>query len=328
MIFLYLRAKFGLFYKCLPEHTDILYSKTCGDGSFSEQRFTVVCSANMDGTEKLPLLVIGDEKQPASFKYLQSLPVDYTSACKSWMNWDVFRSWILKLDAKFQKDGRIVLIFAPDYGHLKRLLQYELKAINLQFLSTKKQPLDYGVIRELKRSYRQNLIKWSRENFDPTNTMIPKTVTTLDSISMLARCWTVGVTPGTIQSDFKKAGFLINDADPLRLCEEVEKEEGMESWFDKYCDVDQNVVCKGLLTDGDILKIVTDEDDVQPSCAENCSEDGESRELSTQPHLQSAMEHLLQSLQLIENVPTCMFEHLSAIEDFFKRRGKLKHEMQ
>ncbi|XP_052860720.1 tigger transposable element-derived protein 4-like [Anopheles cruzii] len=324
---IYSIAKFGLFYKCLPEHTDILYSKTCRDGSLSEQRFTVVCSANMDGTEKLPLLVIGDEKQPASFKYLQSLPVDYTSACKSWMNWDVFRSWILKLDAKFQKDGRNVLVFAQDYGNLKHTLQNQLKAINLQFLSTpfKKRPFDYGVITELKRSYRHNIVKWSRENYEQTK---PRCLTTLDSIDMLARCWTIGVSPETIQNGFKKTGFPINDEDPLdatfHLSEGVEAKANMEPWFDKYCAVDRNVACQGVLSDADILQIVKGEGNVEASCAENYSEDGESREPTIQSDLQTAIEDLSRSLQHIKNVPTCMFEHLNVVEDFFEQRGKLK----
>ncbi|XP_058066599.1 tigger transposable element-derived protein 4-like isoform X2 [Anopheles bellator] len=280
----------------------------------------------MDGSEKLPLLVIGNKKKPVSFNHLLSLPVDYTSASKSWIDWEVFRSWILKLDAKFQENERNVLMFAQDYGHLKRLLQYELKAINLQFLSTNKQPLDYGVTTELKKCYRHDLVKWCRENFGLTNTMTPKTVSTLQSIRMLARCWTVGVSPGIIRSSFKKAGFFINDADLdlLGLSEDVMQEEEMEPWFEKYCAVDQNVACKGFLTDEDILQIVNGEDDVEPSGAENCSGDGESRELTIQTDLQSAMEHLSRSLQLITNVPPCMFEHLSIIEDIFQRRGKLK----
>ncbi|XP_062538390.1 tigger transposable element-derived protein 4-like [Armigeres subalbatus] len=49
----------GLFFKCLPEKSFVFRSETCHGGKYSKQRLTVMCATNMNGTEKLPLLVIG-----------------------------------------------------------------------------------------------------------------------------------------------------------------------------------------------------------------------------------------------------------------------------
>ena len=45
----------GLFWKCLPDKS----GERCSGGKRSKDRITVLVCANMSGSEKLPLLVIG-----------------------------------------------------------------------------------------------------------------------------------------------------------------------------------------------------------------------------------------------------------------------------
>lgn len=74
----------GLFWKLLPNKTMEFKGERCTAGKKSKERLTVLVGANMDGSEKLPLLVIGKSAKPRCFKNA-NIPVDYTANKKAWM---------------------------------------------------------------------------------------------------------------------------------------------------------------------------------------------------------------------------------------------------
>lgn len=69
--------KTGLFYKCTPDKTMVFKKETVSGGKHSKDRITVLVGANMDGSEKLPLLIIGKSQNPRCFKNVKSKPVQY-----------------------------------------------------------------------------------------------------------------------------------------------------------------------------------------------------------------------------------------------------------
>ncbi len=72
--------------------------------------FTVV-GASMSG-EKLPLLVIGKSLSPYCLRR-NSVPDDtfYRSQSSSWMDAAIFKEYLNKLDTRFQKSNKNVIIF-------------------------------------------------------------------------------------------------------------------------------------------------------------------------------------------------------------------------
>ncbi|KAM7306822.1 tigger transposable element-derived protein 4-like [Ixodes scapularis] len=54
----------ALFYKFLPNKTLSFKGEKCTGGKHSKDRITVLAEANMDGSKKLKLLVIGKTKRP------------------------------------------------------------------------------------------------------------------------------------------------------------------------------------------------------------------------------------------------------------------------
>ena len=54
----------GLFFKLLPDKTLTFKNEPCHSGKHSKDRITVLVGSNSDGSEKLPLLVIGKAKVP------------------------------------------------------------------------------------------------------------------------------------------------------------------------------------------------------------------------------------------------------------------------
>lgn len=124
----------GLFYRCLPEHTYAIKNTSCHGGKLSKDRLTILIGANMDGTEKLALLVIGKSKHPICFKNVNSLPVLYENNNKNWMTSLIFERWILTLDQIFAAKNRKILLFVDNCtAHPKSIVE-RLRYIRLAFL--------------------------------------------------------------------------------------------------------------------------------------------------------------------------------------------------
>ncbi|KAK3697429.1 hypothetical protein RRG08_031193 [Elysia crispata] len=64
----------------------------------------------MDGSEKLPLLMIGKFGQPRCFKSIRTLPVTYRHNKKAWMTSSLFTEWVQKQDRRFLMQGRSVAL--------------------------------------------------------------------------------------------------------------------------------------------------------------------------------------------------------------------------
>jgi len=91
----------GLFWRLLPDKTmtfkgnllNLHISTTflgdkCSGGKRSKERITVLVGSNMDGSEKVPLLVIGKSLNPRCFGKKNNkarLPLEYTANKKAWM---------------------------------------------------------------------------------------------------------------------------------------------------------------------------------------------------------------------------------------------------
>ncbi|KAM6401085.1 tigger transposable element-derived protein 4 [Pluvialis apricaria] len=196
----------GLLYQMLPHNTFAFKGETCSVGKLSNERITIAVGTNMDGSEKLPLLVIGKNKSPRSFKDAESLPVDYEANDMAWMTSEVFEQWMHKLDDRFQAQQRQVVILVdslPAHTEVKNLKSVKLvfsPPDSSSWVDTKK-----GVIRSLKVKYRRCLIKRFVDCVEGNKEFM---LTILDAIEMLHLCWRK-VTPETCVKSYKEAGFKL-----------------------------------------------------------------------------------------------------------------------
>ncbi|XP_008492084.2 tigger transposable element-derived protein 4 [Calypte anna] len=194
----------GLLYQMLPHNTFAFKGETCSVGKLSKERITVVVGTNLDGSEKLRLLVIGKSKNPRCFKDVKSLPVDYEANDRAWMTLEVFEQWVHKLDDRFQAEQRRVVILVdslPAHAEVKNL-----KSVKLvfsppgasSFTATK-----HGAVRSLKVKYRRCLIKKFVDCVEGNKEFM---LTLLDAIEMLHLCWRT-VTPETVVKSYNETGF-------------------------------------------------------------------------------------------------------------------------
>ena len=120
-------------------------------------------ACNQDGTEKLPLLVIGKYAKPRCFKHsnMDLLPVKYKSQKKAWMDSALYEEWVRQLDKRMRLANRHILLFVDNCS--SHVVVNGLTSIGLVFFppncTSKLQPADQGIIQNLKVHYRQTLIR-------------------------------------------------------------------------------------------------------------------------------------------------------------------------
>ncbi|XP_040355873.1 tigger transposable element-derived protein 4 [Ixodes scapularis] len=242
----------GLFYKALPTKTLTFKGETCTGGKRSKERITVLVGANMDGSDKLRLVVVGKAQNPRCFKgvVLQSrrkqqrkaergklrgqkkqqdnvssgrhssvcskgireLPVTYYANRKAWMTQTIFETWLREQDARFTREGRKVVFIVdncPAHGEVDGL-----KSIILEFMPPNAtaviQPMDQGVIQNLKVYYRRQLLHRMLLCADSGKDY---SVNLLSALHMLTYAWEQ-VKVSTVQRCFHHAGFARQEVIP------------------------------------------------------------------------------------------------------------------
>ncbi|XP_046400914.1 tigger transposable element-derived protein 4-like [Ischnura elegans] len=245
--------------------TGWLDDEKCHGGKLSKERITLLVGAYMDGSEKLPLLMIGKSANPRCFKNVKSKPVEYVSSSKAWMTSDLFAKWLMKLDKRFVKENRQVLLFIDNCtAHNTIPVMENVKVVFFAAnMTSVVQPMDQGIIKNLKHFYRGLLV----ENIlSGEGNSLKIKLDILEASRMCKQAWDK-VKPETIKNCFKKAGFVKTDEESAERTEldEILPIDGWEDvapnpiiLYEDFLNVDENVAVCGELTDADIVAEVLD----------------------------------------------------------------------
>ena len=200
------------YWKALPDFTVKATGEVYCNGIGSDEHCTVLICTNMTGEEKLPLLVIGRNSEPRVFANVRTLPVLYEANEKAAMVDDIFTSWLVLIDKKFQQEGRkIAMIVSEDVPH-SPFVQVQLKAVKLFFFpsqatSRHHQPCQQGITRSVKMSYRKYLLTKLIAAIEVGERFH---LDLLDALHLLHLSW-VNVSQDTIKSSFFCSGFKPRD---------------------------------------------------------------------------------------------------------------------
>lgn len=112
----------------------------------AKERITFLVTANMDGSVKEKLLVIGKFRNPRCFKNVKRLPVNYEANRRAWMTSDVFEKFLCSWNSKLiSTNKKFFLLLDNCPAHPK----VDLSNIKLVFLPPNStsviQPLDQGI---------------------------------------------------------------------------------------------------------------------------------------------------------------------------------------
>lgn len=304
----------ALFFNLLPNKTFAFKGENCCGGKSSKERVTVLLGSNMNGSEKLPLLIVGKSKKPRCFKNIHSLPCEYDSNNSSWMTVTIFERYLKRLDSKMRKEKRKILIFVDNCrAHSK----VNLQNIKIQFLppnaTSVLQPMDQGVIKAFKQHFRKRLVKWMLLRVDNGEKL--KKVNLLEAINFISSAWE-SVNSVVIANCFKKAGFSNGEMT------EIYEPEFEEEWntlqnemnfsisFNEYVNVDNDVTCSKILSVDEIC---------EPEPEENEDEHSDTEDDTSIPSYFDAvkgLETFRRYVESQENVPEHVFKNLCQLDSF------------
>ena len=265
----------AFYYRALPEGSLTFKSDSVAGSKKSKFRVTVLVATNMTGTDKLPLMMIGKSKDPRCFRGLKgkkSLPVDYRNNSKAWMTSDIFVKWLEDINKKMKTQRRKILMLVDNCAaHPQRCLTM-FSHVRVSFLPPNTtsviQPIDQGIIRNLKVMYRKQVIQKIITEIDGRQVQaseLSKKMTLLDAAHMISRAWKQ-VTPTTIQNCFRKAGFMnTSDTDNDEITETAPTDDdasdspppGMTvEQFATYVAIDSDLESHGHRSDEEICESV------------------------------------------------------------------------
>lgn len=222
----------GLFFRALPSKTMALKKEKCVGGKQSKERLTVLVCGYADGKLEKPL-VIGKSTKPRCFRNLDihDLPVEWKANKKAWMTGSLMEEWLKALNVKMRRDNRKILLFldnAACHPHLN------LSNIKLCFFppnsTSVTQPMDQGVIQNLKLHYRKLVLKTLVSNMRESKTAseLAKQISVLDAVRWIASAYKQ-VQPSCVIKCFQKAGFTFGEEDAESDLENVIGGEGIDT---------------------------------------------------------------------------------------------------
>ncbi|XP_070503737.1 jerky protein homolog-like [Chironomus tepperi] len=205
-----------LFWKMLPNPESDLNEVKASVRAYRE-RMTVLCCSNATGSHKLPLVCIGRGKKSRTFTSheIKMMPVSYYSQETAWMDNEIFKNWFHSqfvpsvrehLRSIGLPETAILLIDRnpshPNDQHLRSEDNFFFVQYFPPKVKTLVQPMEQGLIRDMKLHYRYELlIELINKNLSIND--FHKQLSIKDAIRLIADSWNA-ITPENVQRCFSK----------------------------------------------------------------------------------------------------------------------------
>jgi hypothetical protein len=187
---IFIADDFGLFYNMLPEKTHTFKGASCKGIKVNTERITVLVCVNLDGTEKLPLLVIGKSKLPRCFRKTKLLPRTYCHNKTAWMTCEIFQEFLVSLDRRMASKSRQVILFA-DHCPAHPIDVRNFKNVQVEFFPANTtsvlQPMDQGVTKALKQKFCRSFVLTLLQRLNANEDSYKMSL--LNAVSTLAMAW-------------------------------------------------------------------------------------------------------------------------------------------
>ena len=208
----------GCFWKTLPTTGLAQKSKSCKGRKNSKQRVTLAFFVNAAGGKESKPIFIGSSENPRCFKGIDKaqLPVHYYSNSSSWMDGDILRNILQKINRRLVLESRSVLLLIDNAGCHPVDIVDRYSNIKVVFLppntTSMLQPLDLGIIKCFKVHYRKSFLSHVIAKLETSSSAseIVKSVTILHALRWAAQAWE-RVSVETIKKCFRNSGILTPD---------------------------------------------------------------------------------------------------------------------
>lgn len=318
----------GCFFRALPEKSLAEEGRRCRGGKKSKLRMTVALFTNANGDKEEPV-VIWRSLNPRCFKNLpgkRPLHVKYFSNPKSWMNSEIMKELLNKLNRKMRNQGRHIILFLDNAGCHPSDVKDSYSNIKMVFLppntTSRLQPLDAGIIKNFKVRYRKLLLKFvvSHVNSRSTAAEIVNTVDVLQAIRWVKQAWEE-VPKEMIRKCFHKCGFSPSICESevtedTALFEEfgnlVQRIDGIDRLSaEQYISVDEEVPTSAppvntsrddwreALRDEALFLCAAEAD--EPASKETVVEDSDQEEVDIEP-VESSIQSIAEAMKVVADL--------------------------
>ena len=124
----------GIYFRAVPDGTLSFSTDRLSGRKKAKERVTALVCANMDGSDKRPLLVIGKSKMPRCFKNVAQLPTLYMNSSNAWMTSTLFSKWLLDFNRDMVKEDRHIALVVDNCSAHPKSIGAELSNITIIFL--------------------------------------------------------------------------------------------------------------------------------------------------------------------------------------------------
>lgn len=204
----------GLFWKRVPDRS--LSTRSLPGRRKEKVRITIHFCVNQDGSERLPLWVIGRSMTPRAFRAarinIQSLGAYWRNNKSAWMISTIMEEWLRWFDLRMT--GRKVALLMDNFSaHEKAVANINTSARPLQNTlviwlpantTSKYQPLDQGIINTWKTLWRREWVRYMLREYDAQRDPLA-TIDILKAIRWGIRAWEFDLSDQTILNCFRKA---------------------------------------------------------------------------------------------------------------------------
>ena len=273
----------GLYFRALPKDTLCFKNEKLSGSKKSKERFTVLLTANMDGSDKLRPFVIGKSANPHCFRGIKKLSVTYKTNKNSWMTATLFQEWLEWFDIHLQKQKKKICLLL-DNCSAHKIDNPGLQCIELVFLPPNTtsviQPLDQGIIKNFKHYYRrrmlQKIVLAINADENSTATEVARSISALDAVNFISAAWN-DVSADTIRNCFFRS---LTPAVPNEPCLGFSADEVPPSFtqetYTHYVSLDDDLEVKGVQDDADICEVLQNKqveaDDVNEESSADATE--------------------------------------------------------
>jgi hypothetical protein len=188
-------------------------------------RITIVVASNATGSDKLPLWIIGTTKTPHTLRgvNMESIGCVWRYNKKAWMRYDIMEQWLRTFYLRIGRQRRVLLLMDNFSAHLLALEKApppsNIKIVFFPANATSLyQPLDQGIIQNLKHYYRKSWMWWMIGMLD--RGVDPRERMSLNyTLRWLSGAWRNKVKNETIQNCYIKStvlpGCRLSDQDQI-----------------------------------------------------------------------------------------------------------------
>jgi hypothetical protein len=174
-------------------------------------RITIVVASNATGSDRLPLWIIGTAKTPHALRGMNmaSIGCKWRHNKKAWMRHEIMEQWLRTFYLRVGRQRRALLLMDNFSAHLVALEKAPPPSnIRIVFFPANAtsiyQPLDQGIIQNLKHYYRKSWMYWMIGMLD--RGIDPRERMSLNyTLRWLTQAWRTKVSNKTIQNCYIKS---------------------------------------------------------------------------------------------------------------------------